>query len=47
MTTKIKIYSFKTENRKMMNNIFDCLQAQERLKFIKEATFFNYSIFVI
>jgi hypothetical protein len=47
MTAKIKIYSLETENRKMMNNIFDRLQTQERLKFIKEATSFSYSVFVV
>jgi hypothetical protein len=47
MIVKIKIYSLETENRKIVNNIFDRLQTQERLRFIKEATSFNYSVFVV
>jgi hypothetical protein len=47
ITIKIKIYLLKTDDRKVVNNIFDCLQAQERLKFIKTTTSFSYSVFVM
>jgi hypothetical protein len=47
MIAKIKIYSLETKDRKMMNDIFNRLQAQSRLKFTTIATLFNYSIFVI
>jgi hypothetical protein len=47
MTVKIKIYSLRTNDRKVINDIFDRLQTQERLKFIKKATPFSYSVFVV
>ncbi len=47
MTTKIKIYSFEIDDRKIVNDIFNRLQAQNKLKFITIATSFSYSIFVI
>jgi hypothetical protein len=47
MTIKIKIYSLRTDDRKVIDDIFDRLQTQKRLKFIKKATSFSYSIFVI
>jgi hypothetical protein len=47
MTVKIKIYSLKTNDKKMMNDIFNRLQTQSRLKFTIATTLFNYSIFVM
>jgi hypothetical protein len=47
MIAKIKIYSLDTNDRKMMNDIFNRLQIQNRLKFTTAATLFSYSIFVI
>ncbi len=47
MTSKTKIYSLSTENRKIVNDTFNRLQAQKRLIFIKQVTFFSYLVFVI
>jgi hypothetical protein len=47
MTTKIKIYSLNTDDRKMINDTFNRLQAQNRLKFTTVATSFSYSVFVV
>jgi hypothetical protein len=47
MIVKTKIYSLETDDKKIINDIFNCLQAQSRLKFTIETTFFNYSIFVM
>ncbi len=47
MTVKTKIYSLRIDDKKVINDIFNRLQTQSRLKFIIEATFFNYSIFVM
>ncbi len=44
---KIKIYSLKIEDKKLMNQIFDDLQTKERLKYITTSTLFNYSVFVV
>jgi hypothetical protein len=44
---KIKIYSLKTENKKLVNQIFDDLHAKKRLKYTTESTSFSYSVFVI
>jgi hypothetical protein len=47
MIVKIKIYSLKIDDKKMINDIFNRLQTQSRLKFTIATTFFNYSIFVM
>jgi hypothetical protein len=47
MIVKIKIYSLETNDRKMMNDIFNRLQTQSRLKFTIATTLFSYSIFVM
>jgi hypothetical protein len=47
MIVKIKIYSLDTNDRKMINDIFNRFQTQNKLKFIIAATSFVYSVFVI
>ncbi len=47
LIAKIKIYSLNTNDRKMINDTFNRLQTQSRLKFIIVATSFAYSIFVV
>ncbi len=47
MTAKIKIYSLSTDDRKIVNDTFNRIQAQNKLKFIIAATSFAYSVFVI
>jgi hypothetical protein len=47
LIVKIKIYSLDTNDRKIVNNIFNRLQTQSKLKFITVATSFAYSVFVI
>ncbi len=47
MIVKTKIYSLKTDDRKVINDIFNRLQTQNRLKFTIETTSFNYSVFVM
>jgi hypothetical protein len=44
---KIKIYSLRTENKKLVDQIFDDLHAKKRLKYTIESTSFSYSVFVI
>jgi hypothetical protein len=44
---KIKIYSWKTKNKKLVNQIFDDLHAKRRLKYIIELISFSYSVFVV
>jgi hypothetical protein len=47
LIAKIKIYSLDTNDKKMINDTFNRLQTQNRLKFIIAATSFAYSVFVI
>jgi hypothetical protein len=47
MIVKIKIYSLNTNDKKMINDIFNRFQTQNKLKFIIAATSFAYSVFVI
>jgi hypothetical protein len=47
LTAKIKIYSLNTNDRKMINDIFNRLQTQNKLKFTIIATSFAYSVFVV
>jgi hypothetical protein len=47
MIVKIKIYSLDTNDRKMINDTFNRLQTQNKLKFTIAATSFAYSVFVI
>jgi hypothetical protein len=44
---KVKIYSLETENKKLVDQTFNDLQAKERLKYIIKSTFFSYSVFVV
>jgi hypothetical protein len=44
---KIKVYSLETENKKLVNQIFDDLQAKKRLKYTVESILFSYLVFVI
>ena len=43
----IKIYSLKHKNRKIVNDIFDKLHEQNKMKYITQPISFNFSIFVI
>ena len=43
----VKIYSLKFNDRKFVDEIFDKLHEQNRMKFINQFTFHDYSIFVI
>ncbi len=47
LIVKIKIYSLDTNDRKVINDIFNRLQTQSRLKFTIVATSFAYSVFVV
>jgi hypothetical protein len=47
LIVKIKIYSLNTNDRKIVNDIFNRLQTQNKLKFTIVATSFAYSIFVV
>lgn len=47
LSSKIKIYSFDIKNRKIIDDTFDRLQIQKRLKFINVTTSFSYSVFVV
>jgi short-subunit dehydrogenase len=47
LIVKIKIYSLDTNDRKIVNDIFNRLQAQNKLKFIIAAISFAYSVFVV
>jgi hypothetical protein len=44
---KTKIYSWKTENKKLVDQIFDDLHAKKRFKYTSESTSFSYSVFVV
>jgi hypothetical protein len=44
---KVKIYSLRTKNKKLVNQTFDDLQRKERLKYITESIFFSYLVFVV
>ena len=43
----IKIYSLNYKNKKIVDNIFDKLHEQNKIKYITQSTSFNFSIFVI
>ena len=43
----IKIYSLNHKNKKIVNNIFDKLHEQNKIKYITQSISFNFSIFVI
>ena len=43
----VKIYSLKLANRKIVNEVFDKLHAQKRIKYISQSTSYEYSIFVV
>ena len=43
----IKVYSLKFNDRKFVDEIFDKLHEQDRMKFNSQLTSHNYSIFVI
>ena len=45
--TSIKVYLLKQADKNLINQQFDELQRQNKLKFITQFIFFNYSIFVI
>jgi hypothetical protein len=45
LIVKIKIYSLDTNDRKVINDIFNCLQTQSKLKFTIVAISFAYSVF--
>ncbi len=47
LIVKIKIYSLDTNDRKIVNDIFNRLQTQNKLKFTIVATSFAYSVFVV
>jgi hypothetical protein len=47
MIVKTKIYLLETDDRKIINDTFNRLQTQSRLKFTIEATLFSYSVFVM
>jgi hypothetical protein len=47
LIVKIKIYSLNTNDRKIVNDTFNCLQTQNKLKFIIVAISFVYSVFVV
>jgi hypothetical protein len=47
ISEKIKIYSLETENKKLVDQIFDDLHAKKRLKYTTESTSFSYSVFVV
>ncbi len=47
LIVKIKIYSLDTNDKKIVNDTFNRLQTQNRLKFTIVATSFAYSIFVV
>jgi hypothetical protein len=47
LIVKIKIYSLNTNDKKMINDIFNRLQTQNKLKFIIVATSFAYLVFVV
>ena len=42
-----KIYLLKSINRQFVNDVFDKLYKQERIKYINQSTFYEYPIFVI
>ena len=42
-----KMYSFDFANKKFVNEIFDKLHAQKRMKYITQFTSYDYSIFAI
>ena len=44
---KIKVYSLRARNRKLMNKIFDELHVVDKMFWINEFTFFFYSIFCV
>jgi hypothetical protein len=44
---KIKVYSLRTENKKLVDQIFDDLHTKKRLKYTTESTSFSYSVFVV
>ena len=46
ITEKSKVYSLKTEKRKIVDNIFDELHRQRRLKWTTDSTFFFYLVFI-
>ena len=45
--TSFKVYSLKQANKNLIDQQFDELQRQSKLKFITQSTFFSYSVFVI
>ncbi len=47
MIAKIKIYSLNTNDRKIVNDIFNRLQTQNKMRFIIVATSFAYLVFVV
>ena len=42
-----KMYSLRFADRKLMNEVFDKLHAQKRMKYINQFTSHEYSIFAI
>ena len=42
-----KIYSIEQKNREVINEIFNKLQAQEKLHYTTQSTLYSYSVFVI
>ena len=43
----VKIYSLNSIDRKIVNEIFDKLYVQERMKYTTQSTLYKYSIFVV
>ena len=43
----VKIYSLKFTNHKIMNEIFDKLYVQKRMKYINQFTLYEYLMFVV
>lgn len=42
-----KIYSVKYKNWRLIDEMFKKFHNQDRMKYIKQSTFYNYSIFLI
>ena len=47
ISDKIKVYFLKTRNRKLIDDTFNELHVIEKLSWIIESTFFNYSFFCV
>ena len=43
----IKMYSLSSTNRKLIDEIFDKLHAQDRMKYINQSIFHDYFVFAI